>query len=152
MTKHCSPTAVGLSSIISILSSPYLRLSNCLSVLERECIISIRLASEFLGAADIAHSGLGIGMPQELLDEEERGFVYGHVGTNGMADRVWGDGFGYAGSVGVLFDKVAHRSGGQGLLTSPFAGGEERFAGVGVGGKAALAEEDVALYQLPELW
>src|SRR5215208_5080150 len=122
--------AVGLRSIISILSSPSL----WLSVLERECIISIRLASEFLGAADIAHSSLGIGMPQELLDEEERGFVYGHVGTNGMADRVRGDGFGYAGSVGVLFDNVAHRSGGQGLLTSPFAGGEERFADVGVGG------------------
>ncbi len=83
-------------------------------------------------------------MAQELLDDEERGFVYGHVGADGVADGVWGDGLGYAGGADVFFDYVLYRAGGQGFVLAD-SGEEQGLAGVEVGVEAAPGEEDEAL-------
>ncbi len=44
---------------------------------------------ELFGAADVAQGGFWVGVAEELLDDEEGRFVYGHIGTYCVADGVW---------------------------------------------------------------
>src|ERR671933_401409 len=100
-------------------------------MLQWQCIIGISFVSQLFGAADVAQGGFGVGMAEELLDDEEWGLVDSHVGADGVTDGVWGDGLGYTGGVGVFFDDIADRAGCEGLI-APFSRGEDRFSGVGV--------------------
>ncbi len=104
--------------------------------LQWEGIIGICLGGELFGPADVAHGGFGVGVSKELLDDEEGGFVDGHVGTYGVADGMRGDGLGYARRVGVFLYYVAHGAGGEWFVASPFARGKEGFASIGVGREA----------------
>src|SRR5919202_157589 len=119
-------------------------------MLQRQCIISICFVGQLFGAADVAQGGFGVGVAQELLDDEEWGLVDSHVGADGVTDRVWGDGLGYTGGVGVLFDDIADGAGCEGLIAT-FSRGEDGFSGVGVGGETTSREEDVALDEAPEV-
>ena len=89
-------------------------------------------------------------MAEELLDDEERRLVYGHVGAHGMADRVWRDGLGYTRGADVFFDYVLHGTRGQRLIF-PDPREEQGFAAVEVGVEATAGEEDELLNQSPEL-
>ena len=74
---------------------------------------AVNFAQAGSGDMSVNLGGTDIGMPQQLLDHPEVSAVFEKVRGEAMAQHVWGDVPGNAGSPHPLFDPEPQRDGGE---------------------------------------
>jgi hypothetical protein len=73
----------------------------------------MHLAQVGIGDVGVHLGGGDGGVAEECLYRAQVGAVFEKVGRKGVAEHVWGDGFGDAGFCSVCFDESLDRAGGE---------------------------------------